>query len=307
MEIVKEELQLENPKAAVCIPPMRWKVDLTWTDWDVKSEVDIVRLLREDEGNIEVDQQLTTVSGQYVTRDDRALRQLKTFTTHRRDESVIDMVSYHNNLFVIHNGYDKLSVYDHRGSLKNLVAICSKTNEFQILPTVICLVRGDRDTYSLVISDCGGKCLWWLTTEKKAGDVKLGQSKQHKVDYFPFVTGTDMSGRAVVTGNRYVYVYSHPGQHVTCLQLPLGGLGSHVLGNKSGGYVIVQKCNMSDDDCDSDDAIRSDHLVWMNSAGQVTGHYTDQPALIACHIVDNGAHLLASDPENHCGDERGQT
>ena len=53
------------------VPELRWKVDLTWSDWGIKGEVDRVRLMREGEVNVENDQQLTTETGQSATLGDR--------------------------------------------------------------------------------------------------------------------------------------------------------------------------------------------------------------------------------------------
>ena len=231
---VKSLVKRSEEEVSKSVPELRWKVDLTWSDWEVKDEVDRVRLVREGEVNVESDQQMTTVTGQSVTRGDRGVRQmttvtgqsvthgdrgvrqLNTFTT-KCNSDVRGMVSYHNHLFIVHYNHDKLYVYDEGGRLKRSVQIPSKRCD----PRGMCLVQGEGDTHSLVISDYDGQCLWWVTTEKQAGDVKLGQPQQHMLQYKPCRVSTDRSGRAVVADcdNSRVYVYSHPGQHVTCLQL----------------------------------------------------------------------------------------
>ena len=133
-----------------------------------------------------------------------------------------------------------------------------------------------------------GQCLWWLTTEKQAGDVKLGQPQQHRLQYHPCGVSTDRSGRAVVAdcGSSRVYVYSHPGRHVTCLQLPGDVYPWQALTDQSDGYVVKDGW--------------SGQLSWVNSAGQVTRHYTDQPAVCPNHIIDDGTRLLVCDHHNHC-------
>ena len=60
------------------IPELRWKVDITWSDWEVKGEVDRVSLVREGEVNVENDQQLTSVSRQSL-KGNRTVRHIKNF------------------------------------------------------------------------------------------------------------------------------------------------------------------------------------------------------------------------------------
>ena len=123
------------------------------------------------------------------------------------------MASYHNHLFIVHRSHDKLYVYDERGTLKRSVQIPG----YNICDSQgMCLVQGERDTHSLVISDHDGRCLWWLTTEKQAGDVKLGQPQQHKLQYQPRGISTDRSGRAVMAdySDNTSRVYSY---HATCV------------------------------------------------------------------------------------------
>ena len=299
---VKSLVKRSEEEVSKSVPELRWKVDLTWSDWEVKGEVDRVSLVREGEVNIESDHQLTTVTGQSVTRGDcgdrqmttvtgqsfthgdRGVRQLNTFTTPCNSE-VRGMVSYHNHLFIVHYNLDKLYVYDERGRLKRSVQIPSK----RCAPRGMCLVQGEGDTHSLVISDCAGQCLWWLTTEKQAGDVKLGQPQQHRLQYDPCGVSTDRSGRAVVADcdNRRVYVYSHPGRHVTCLQLSGDVYPWQALTDQSDGYVVRHGWPVN-------------QLSWVNSAGQVTRHYTDQPDVRSYHIIDDGTRLLVSDLHHHC-------
>ena len=138
-------------------------------------------------------------------------------------------------------------------------------------------------------SDYTGQCLWWLTTEIQGGDVKLGRPQQHKLQYNSCGLSTDRSGRAVLTDscNNRVYVYSHLGQHVPCLQLLSCDLNPwHAVTDQSDGYVVTHgfSCQLS----------------WVNSAGQVTGHYTDTPDVRPDHVLDDGTDLLVSDPYNHC-------
>ena len=261
------------------VPELRWKVDLTWSHWKVNK----VRLVREGGVNVESDQQLTTVPGQSVTNGDRDVRQLNTFTTQCNNE-VRGMVVYHNHLFIVHYGHDKLYVYDEGGRLKRSVHIyCQKNKTNMSCPHGICLVQGEENTHSLVISDYNDWCLWWLTTEKQAGDVKLGQPQQHKLHYHPCGVSTDRSGRAVVadSGDKRVYVYSHP---VTYLQLSRDVDPYQALTDQSDGYVVSHGRLLS----------------WVNSAGQVTCRYTDQPDVCANHIIYDGTDLLVSDLDNHC-------
>ena len=86
--------------------------------------------------------------------------------------------------------------------------------------------------------------------------------------------------------NRCVYIYSHPGQHVRCIQLS-GGLNPwRALTDQSDGYVFTHGS--------------AGQLVWVSSAGQVTRRYTDTPAVCASRITDYGTHLLVSDTSNKC-------
>ena len=269
-------------KVSKSVLELRWKVDLTWSDWKVKGGVDRVRLAREESG-----QQLTTLTGQSVTRNDRGVRQLNTFTT-QSNGCVTGVVLYHKHVFVVHGDHDKLYVYDERGKFKRSVLIHSWILWKMSNPVAMCLVQGERDTRSLVISDQSGKCLWWLTTEKQAGDVKLGQPQQHKLDYQPRGVSVDRSGQVVVVDeiNSCVYVYSHPGQHTRLLRLSHDMRPFHVLTDQSGGYVVKHGCPCQ--------------LSWINRAGHVTCWYTDQPAIFPRHIVEYGTDLLVSDLENHC-------
>ena len=298
---VKSLVKRSEEEVSKSVPELRWKVDLTWSDWEVKDEVDRVRLVREGEVKVKSDQQMTTVTGQSVTRGDRGVRQmttvtgqsvthgdrgvrqLNTFTT-ECDSAVRGMVSYHNHMFIVHHDHDKLYVYDEGGRLKRSVQISSKRWD----PQGMCLVQGEGGTHSLVISDHDGQCLWWLTTEKQAGDVKLGQPQQHKLQYQPCGVSTDRSGRAVVADcdNRRVYVYSHPGRHVTCLQLSGDVYPWQAQTDQSDGYVVTHRW--------------PGQLSWVNSAGQVTRHYTDQPDVRSYHIIDDGTYLLVSDLHHHC-------
>ena len=174
------------------VPELRWKVDLTWSDWNVIGDVDRVRLVREGEVNVESDQQLTTVTGQSVTHGDRDVRQLTTFTT-QCNKAVVGMVSYHSHLFIVHAMHDKLYVYDDRGMLVRSVLISSWIFWKMRSPGDICLVQGEGNKDSMVINDCDGNCLWWLTTEKQALDVKLGHPQQHMLQYNPCGVSTDRS------------------------------------------------------------------------------------------------------------------
>ena len=287
---VRSLVKRSKEEVSKSVPELRWKVDLTWSDWEVKGEVDRVALVREGEVKVESDQQITTVTGQSVTRGDRGVRQhdlsdtttITTFTT-QCNNMVTGMVLYHNHLFIAHRSRCNLYVYDERGMLRRSVQIPGKSCD----PQGMCLARGERDTHSLVISDHDGQCLWWLTTEKQAGE-KLGHPQQHKLQYNPLGVSTDRSGRAVVADrdNRRVYVYSHPGQHVTCLQLSDDVYPQQALTDQSDGFVVSHGF--------------SSQLSWVNSAGQVTRHYTDQPAVRPYHIIDDGTGLLVSDLDHHC-------
>ena len=286
---VKSLVKRSEKEVSKSVPELRWKVDFTWSDWKVKGEVDSVRMVREGDVNhvnVESDKQLTTVTGQSVTRGDHGVRQLNTFTTHC-NIIVSGVVSYHNHIFVVHVAHDKLYIYDEQGNLKRSVQIKSN-KEKMMSPEGICLVQGERDTHSLLISDFRGQCLWWLTTEKHIGDVKLGQPQRHKLEYTPSGASTDRSGRAVVTDHRnsLVYVYSHHGQHVKCLQLSRDVSPWLAVTDQSDGYVVSHGS--------------PGQLVWVNSVGQATRSYTDQPAVRSEHIVDNGTDLLVSDLHYRC-------
>ena len=115
---VRSLVKRSEEEVSKSVPELRWKVDLTWSDWEVKSDVDRVRLVRESEVNVESDQQLTTVTGcTSVTCLDRGVRQLNTFTI-QCNYKVRGMVSYHKHLFIVHSDHDKLYVYNERGRLK---------------------------------------------------------------------------------------------------------------------------------------------------------------------------------------------
>ena len=193
------------------VPELRWNLDLTWSDWKVKGEVDRVRLVREGEVNVESDQQLTTVTGQSVTRGDHNVRQLSNslfvFTT---KTEVTGMLSYHNHLFIVKYGDARLYVFGER-QLKRSVHIHSWIFLKMGNPIDMCLVQGEGDPHSLVICDRLGQCLWWVTTEKQEDDVKLGYPQHHNLQYNPFGVSSDRSGRAFETDyDKYcVHVYSH--------------------------------------------------------------------------------------------------
>ena len=247
----------------------------TFQSLNVKVEVD----------NVKNDQQRTTVNDQSLTR---GVRQLNTFITQCE---VRGMVSYHNHLLVVHRGDDKLNVYDERGMLKRSIQISSPDKSCVMrCAGDMCLVHDERDTHSLVISDVGIRRLWWLTIDKQAGDVALGQPHEHKLDYDPCGISTDRSGRVVVAdyinSHNRVYVYSHPGQQVSCLQMSGAMRPLQALADQSHGYVV--RCSSSK------------QLLWVNSSGQVTHRYSDQPAVNADHILDDGTDILVSDSENHC-------
>ena len=236
--------------------------------------------------NVESDQQLTTVTGQSVTRGDHGVRELNTFTTHCT-ERVTGMVSYYDHIFTVHIGHDKLCVYGEKGRLKRSVQIYC--DEFKMIsPLGMCLVQSETDKHSLVISDYNSQCLWWLTTEKHADDITIGQPYQHKLQYRPWGISADRSGRAVVADcdDSCVYVYSHPGQHVTCLKLLQDVYPYQVLTDQSDGYVIRGGVFQ---------------LSWVNSADQETRCYSDQSTVtvLPYHMVDdvhnNCVHLVTRD------------
>ena len=267
------------------VPELRWNVDLTWSDWKVIGDVDRVRLVREAEIIEKRDQQLTTLSGPSVTHCGFGVRQLNKFTT-QCNIMVSGMVSYINHLFIVHDSHDTLYIYDESGRLNKSIRI-QDNKCFMWSPQGMCLVQGERDTHSLVISDYNGKCLWWLTVEKQAGDVKLGQPHEHKLQYNPCGVSMNRSGRAVVAdyNNRHVHVYNHTGQHVMGLKLSGGVNVWQALADQSDGYVVSNY---------------PDQLAWVNSAGQETRSYTEQQNVRPKHIVDNGTDLLVSDLDNHC-------
>ena len=197
---VRSLVKRSEEELSKSIPELRLKVDLTWSDWEVKGEVDRVRLVREGEGNVKNGQkwqQMSTATGQSVARCNHGVRQLNTFTTHCNEE-VRGMVAYHNHVFVVHYGHAKLYVYDNEGMLERSVWIHNWIFWQLRHPLGMCLVQGEGDTRNLVISDCVGRCLWWLTIEKQADAIILGRPQYHKLGYKPFGISTDRSGRAVV-------------------------------------------------------------------------------------------------------------
>ena len=230
------------------------------------------------------DEQLTTVTGQSPTSADRGVR-LNTFTT-ECDSLVSGMVSYHNHLLIIHTHGDSLFVYDNSGKLNRSVEIGNGECKMNT-PNGMCVVLSEEKTQFLVIGDYYSNCLWWMAIEKLTDDIQFGQPQKHAVDYYPRGISTDRSGLAMVNDhdNRRLYVYGHPGDHITCQQLeevyPL-----QALTDQSDGYVA--RCG------------RSNELSWMDSAGQLTRCYSDQPELSPFHMICNGTDLLVSDRRRHC-------
>ena len=236
---VRSLVKRSEDEVTKSVPELKWKVDLTWSNWVVKSEVDRVRLVREGEIDVDSDQKLTTVTGQSVVRGDFGVRQLSTFTTECNND-VASIVVYHNHLFIVHNDHNMLYIYDEGGRLNRSVRIYSEIDKRDLIDTWgMCLVWDKRD-HSLVISDDINQCLWWLTVEKQAGDVKLGHPYQHKLQYPPYEVSTDSSGRAMVadSDNSRIYVYIRPGRHVMCLQLSRDVGPCHALPDQSDGYVV---------------------------------------------------------------------
>ena len=246
---------------------------------------------------------------------DRNITEINHFTT-QCNNLVCGMVSYQDHLFIVHYEHDILYTYDEEGTLKKTFPISDHmTKCVMTSPWGICLVQEDKQnvlgknetlaqywedigpasrtmsqhkpsTVSrvcwVVISDPNGQCLWWLSTEKE-GDLNLGQPQQYKLEYRPCGVSTYRTERALVADwrNNRVYVYSHPGQHVTCLQLSHDMRPLLVLADQSDGYVVKHgsPCQVS----------------WENRYGEVTRYYTDQPNVCAFHIADIGKYLLISD------------
>ena len=88
--------------------------------------------------------------------------------------------------------------------------------------------------------------------------------------------------------NNCVYFYSHPGQHVTCLQLSRDVNPWQALIGQCDGYVISYGHPIP---C---------QLLWVNSAGDEALSYTDQPDVRPHHMIDDGTYLLVADLHNHC-------
>ena len=204
------------------------------------------------------------------------------------------MVSYYNHLFIVHDTDDNLYVYDKGGKLKKSVKINHQKNNCAMKsPQGMCLVHGGGDTYSLVISDQDGKCLWWLATEKHAGDVKLGQPQQQKLHYSPYGISTDRSGRVVVANSNHVRinVYGHFGEYVRLIQLSAGlHYPMQVLTDQSDGFVVTN-------------LIRGGGgvgLTWVNSAGEKVRSYDEKPRVQPDDIVNDGTDLIVSDRQSCC-------
>ena len=189
---VRSLLKKAEEEVGKAVLELKWNVDVTWADWEVKDKVERVMLVKECQVKVESDQQLTTVTAQSLTHDhddDQGVQQLNIFPT-KCDNDVRGMVSYHDQMFLIHSWHDTLYVYDDTGKLTRSVQMfCHKNKSKMHTPYGMCLVQGEID--SLVISDNTGQCLWWLTTEKQASDVKLGQPRHHKLQYMPYGVSTD--------------------------------------------------------------------------------------------------------------------
>ena len=277
---VRSLLNKSEEEVGKAVLELKWNVDVTWSDWEVKYKVERVMLVKECQVKVKSDQHLTTVTAQSLTHDDQRVKQLNTFPT-KCDNDVRGMVSYHNQMSLIHPWDGTLYVYDDTGKLiRSVPMFCHKNKSKMHTPYGMCLVQGEID--SLVISDNTGQWLWWLTTEKQASDVKLGQPRHDKLEYMPYGVSTDRSGRVVVTDckNNCVYFYSHPGQHVTCLQLSRDVNPWQALIGHSDGYVI-----------------RHDHpipcqLLWVNGAIDEAHSYTDQPDVRPHHMIDDDTYLL---------------
>ena len=287
---VKSLVKRSEEEVSKSVPELRWKTDLTWFNWDIRGDAERVGLMTGGEVNVENDLQLTTVTGQSVTCGDTDARQLNSFTTLLNDD-VTGVLSYNNHLLIVHcQSQGILYVYDKTGKLKSSVQICCQENILYMnAARGICLVKGKSDTQSLVISDSTGTCLWWMTIEKQADDIKLGRAQRHEVKYCPTGVSTDRSGRAVVTDfyDNRVYVYSHPGDYGMCVQLPDGVNPRHFLAEEADECVVIY-------------GMFRNCLAWVNSAGEVTRHYTGELAVCPHHVVDEGTHLLVSDRHNRC-------
>ena len=230
------------------------------------------------------DQQLTTVTGQSVTNADRGVK-VNTFTT-ECDALVTGMMSYHNHLLIIHDHGDSLFVYDTSGKLKRSVEI--RNGECKMnTPNGMCVVWSETKIPFLVIGDYYSNCLWWMAIEKMTDDIQFDHPQTHYVDYYPCGISTDRFGQVMVNDhdNRCLYVYGYPGDHITCLQLE-EVYPSQALTDQSDGYVT--RCG------------RTNELSWVDSAGQLTHRYTDQPDINSYHMIANFTDLLVSDRHNHC-------
>ena len=270
------------------VPQVRWRMKVTRERWRGRSQTDGVSLILDD---LESDGQLTQYHRpQSVRLSDRGVKKYSTFTT-EHDGKVTGMVSYNNHIFVVHSDHDTLYVYDDKGKLRNSVEIyCSKSKCKMMSPHGICMVQDEEEKHSIVISDRRGRCLWWLSVMKleKVGIMDVGQPKQHKLQYHPWKLSTDRSGYAVVTDadNSRIYIYSHLGKHVTCLQLSSDMYLYQSLTDESDSYVVRNGT--------------SGQLMWVNSSGDVKRRYADQPAVLVDNMVDDGVDLLVSDVKNHC-------
>ena len=207
------------------------------------------------------------------------INQVTPFTTQYEDYSVTGIVTYNDHLMVVHYGHDTIYLYDVNMGLKRSVKVTDMSS-----PQGLCLVKRDA-TQHLVVADYG-ECLWWLTVDSQAGQVRLGQPIKHNLGYNPHSAVTDINGHALVSDfhNRRLYIYSQPVQTGVCVQLPQGVHSLPAVSDPSGGYVVSDFYK----------------LVWVTSGGQVTRRYTEQPAVSAFHMVYQGSHLLAADQDNHC-------
>ena len=209
-------------------------------------------------------------------------QKITTFPTQWLSNGISGIVAFHNHLMVVHHHHDVIYVYDDMMRLKTSVNVPGMR-----YPWGLCLVEGGAATQHLVVSDCDGRCLWWLRLESQAGQVRLGQPIKHNLEYQPWSAVTDINGHALVSDyyNRRLYIYCQPVQTGACVQLPQDVKPQSAVSDQSGGYLIRDQGN---------------ELVWMASGGQVTRRYNDQPDVSAYHMVHRGTDWLVADSDNHC-------
>ena len=207
---------------------------------------------------------------------------IKYFQTQLESQDISGISVFQNHLIVVHNYNYFIQIYDDNVLLKETVHVSGMNR-----PSSLCLVHVDGDKDYLLVTSLQSNCVWWVNVEAKVGQVKLGLPQKHNLGYEARQVAADIRGHALVcdTSTSRVYVYSHPVQPGTYIQLPNDVKPVLAVSDPAGGYVIIDMMS---------------GLVWVTSAGQVTRRYTDKPAVSPRDMAFYGADLLVVDSAKNC-------